>query len=135
MPGTLADALQQVRLITEKEKKAVLGDQASRLDREAATQLRKLTSKHGRSANLDRLEICSSIGEFKDTAKKLLNEHPDYIQDVITQAHRFKTEQGGDRLIQLVYKVKDRLPRLPTSERERFLRRAFRRSGGTVEIK
>jgi len=129
----MADALQKLGLISEAEKNEALAGNAHTMN-ERDLHFRKLASKHGKSASLDRLETCSTINEFKNAAKTLLIEQPHMTKVVVEQAHRFKNEPGGDKLVWLCYEVRDKLLSVAHLNRERFLKRAFRRSGATVEI-
>ena len=55
------------------------------------------------------------------------------MSDVITAAHRFKETDGGKKLVWIVLNVRNGLPTTTPGTRERFLNRAFRRRGATLE--
>ncbi|KKU70483.1 MAG: hypothetical protein UX94_C0005G0045 [Parcubacteria group bacterium GW2011_GWA2_47_21] len=133
MANSLADALCKVGLIDQQERDRALADQAhSFAEREA--MWKKVASKGNRTEHYTLLQSCSSISEFKDTARKLLCESPELASEVVKLAHRFKGQQGGDRLVWLCYQVRDLMPQVVAEKRECFLKRAFRSAGSAVEI-
>lgn len=133
MAGSLLDALSKVGLISEHEKEQVLADQSPSIaEREA--HWHKLARTVNRTEHYAQLHECSSVNEFKDTAKKLLADSPEKIDEVVKIAHRFKGEDGGAKLIWLCYEVKRLMPQVNPHKRERFLKRAFRSAGSVVEI-
>ncbi len=133
MASTIADALNKVGLIDEQERDRILANHANSFA-EREELLWKAASKGNLTEHLALVESCSSISEFKDSARKLLNECPKKIGDVVKAAHRFKGQQGGDKLIRLCYQVRDLMSSVTPEKRERFLKRAFRAAGGVVEI-
>ena len=130
--GTLLEELQKKGLI-EKVK----GEKIEELKRQeklrfSASQVRSLTSKR-QSADLGKLGTCELIKEFKAIAKDLLIQDADAnMAEVVKQAHRFKDVPGGRQLIRMVYQIRTFLP-IWREEREKFLKRAFRRAGATLK--
>ncbi|MBI4128821.1 MAG: hypothetical protein HY460_02105 [Parcubacteria group bacterium] len=131
--GSLTDELFK-RGLLGKEQRDQLTTLREQQQRTAESRnFSQLSKKTGRPVHEDRLATCDSIAEFKDVARKLLTEDPKSIEMIINRAHRFKGTPGGDRLIWLMYQVRDGLRTTPPTQRERLLRRALRRSGSTLE--
>lgn len=134
--GTLSEQLFQAGLIAEDKKNQTIADEKQQEKREVGQNLAKLSTKSGRPIHFHRLEFCGSIGEFKDTAKQLFMEEKgcNHIKEVIVLAHRFKHHDGGKKLIWLLYQIRDLLPKVKQKDREKFLKRALRKSGATIEL-
>ncbi len=82
------------------------------------------------------LDSCSSMTEFKQNAKEILEHDPSQIQNVIQKAHRFKNENdpAAKKFIWFFFELRDRMQPLSHGERGALLRKAFRRHGSTFEI-
>ncbi|OGF82293.1 hypothetical protein A3B18_03045 [Candidatus Giovannonibacteria bacterium RIFCSPLOWO2_01_FULL_46_13] len=132
--ATLLDELAKKGLIAKDKEKKILERQRDESRRKEVQNSRELSSTH-RDPSLIRLGSCPSIREFKAIAKDLLTEDPGKILAVINEAHRFKEESAGKDLLTLVYKVKDGLKGMDRGSVEKFLKRAFRRAGATLEKK
>lgn len=130
--GSLTEELFNAGVITEEEKKRTLTKDTQQMETRVGQQLSGLLTKSNRPDNFDRLESCGSVGEFKNIAKKILTEQPDRINEIIGLAQRFKDSDGGKKLIWLLHQIKDSL--LKVRDKEKFLKRALRRSGGTIEL-
>ncbi|MBU1015277.1 hypothetical protein KKI17_02465 [Patescibacteria group bacterium] len=109
----MAEELKKVGLISEERYNAVEEERRYLVHTASQQQLAGLTKKSGRPANFERLETCGSIAEFKDTARRILLEHPEEMNSIIQAAHRFKDMPGGKKLIWLMYQVRDRLAQAP----------------------
>jgi hypothetical protein len=133
MGNSLADQLLSVGLATPAQHQRATSEKTFREQAVSAMQRSQLTSKHDRPINLDRILTCETIAEFKTTARILLLEHPEFIGDVVKAAHRFKETDGGRKLVYIVLNVRNLLPTIAPDVRERFLNRAFRRHGSTLE--
>lgn len=132
--GFLSEQLLKAGLVSPEKVDGVVAEKKMREKTAAGQQFHQLTTKSGRPASFDRLEFCGTIAEFKDTARKILSGHPEEIGQIINLAHRFKDAPGGKKLIWLMYQVRDGLVNAEPAKREQFLRRAFRKCGGTIEI-
>ena len=133
--GSMADQFLKAGLITSEQHQKVQKKDRQQAKTSEGQMLASFKGKTNRPASLARLEDCKSISEFKDTARKLLEEHPEEVSEVIRLAHDLQKNQGTRRLIWLLYQVRDNLPRIQKSdERSQFLRRALRKSGGTIEL-
>ena len=85
-------------------------------------------------ATIESLYACQTVDGFCDLAKRVLQDRPDHIGRVITEAHRLKDAPGGKDLVWRVYRVRDLLGKCPSDKREQFLHRAFRRHNPKVSI-
>lgn len=132
--GSLTEQFFQAGLITKQEKDQRIADEQQQEKREIGQNFAKLSTKSNRPVHFDRLKSCGSVGEFKDTAKKLLIEQPNHIAEVIKLAHRFKEANGGEKLVWLLYQIRDLLPKVKQKNRKKFLNRALRKSGATIEL-
>lgn len=73
------------------------------------------------------------VHKFGYACKKLLNEHPTFINEVIARAERFQNKSGGETLLDILHGIKRmRIEYMPPCDRERVLRRALRRSNPTL---
>ena len=72
--------------------------------------------------------------KFGHLSKELLLTFPQCIGKVIARANRFSDSVGGKALLERLKGVRRmQIDRMSESDRERVLRRAFRRSGPTLE--
>ena len=131
---SLADQFLKAGLISSEQHEKVSAEQDAKQRTAEGQRLASLRSKSNRPANFDRLETCKTVNEFKDTARKILLEYPEEIGQIIQSAHRFQEEAGGRRLVWLMYSVRDGLAEISLENREQFIKRAFRKSGGTIQI-
>ena len=129
---SLRDALAKANVVSERTVKEAEAMEA--IEREAAGQALQQRVMATQAHTLEDLKDATIIREFRDKARKLLVERPDLVNQVITLAHRFKDQPGGKRLVWLVFSVRDQLGHVPGPERDRFLRRAFRNKGATMEV-
>jgi len=132
--GSLLEQLLGAGLVGKEKHEAVEKEKEERDRRQSGNLIHQASRKSKRPVNFVRLESCGTVAEFKDTARKLLQEFPEEISEVISLAHRFKGVSGGKKLIWLVYQVKDGLTKVKSEKREQFFKRAFRKSGTKVEI-
>jgi hypothetical protein len=126
----MLDALAKAGLATKSD----LTDLTAQDRQRRALMVKQFTGRD-RDVNATELDTAGNVSEFRDSARRLLTSHPELIDQVVEKAHRFKDADGGDRLVWTVYQVRDILRQLKGDQREQFLRRAFRRSGATLEIK
>ncbi len=131
--GILSEQLLKAGLVTEEKSRAVEKEKQEHDKRQSGDLIHQASRKSKRPVSFVRLESCGTIAEFKDAARKLLQEFPEEVEEVVNLAHRFKDMSGGKKLIWLVYQVKSGLARIKTEKREQFLKRAFRKSGTNVE--
>ncbi len=82
------------------------------------------------------LDTCTSMTEFKQGAKEILEADSSKIDTVINKAHRFKNDSDpvAKKFIWFFYELRDRMKKVKPSEREVLLKKAFRRRGSTFEI-
>lgn len=127
--GTLSEQLFKAGLLSEKqlrEQQAKEELEGERLNQAQISQLKV----DGRR-NCDELDKCLTMREFKYQAKQVLLQDPSKVGVIIQKAHRFKSSK---KFIWFFYQVRDGLQRLPQDKHERFLDRAFRKSGSTFII-
>jgi len=132
--GSLSEQLLRVGLVSKEKYEAIEKERETHNRRESEDLIHQASRKSKRPINFVRLESCGTVAEFKDTARKLLQEFPEEVTEVINLAHRFKDTPGGKKLIWLVYQVKDGLAKVQPSKMEQFLKRAFRKAGTEIEI-
>ena len=131
--GTLSEELLKLGLLSPERHARHTAEETIRDEAERQKNHSQLTAKSRRPANLLLLEHAESVSDFKQTALGVLIEHPEAIADVVRFAHQMRGKPGGKRLIWLMYKIRDGLAKLSAEEQERFLRRALRKAGGTLE--
>lgn len=137
--GDLTAGLVKLGLIRAEEGARALREEEHVRKSAVGQNLASLTTKTGRPTSQFVLENCASIGEFRESAKVLLLDHPEEIGKVIQLAHRFKDEDRK-KFVWLLYQVRDHLRDDQNLKgdrnkpnREKFLKKAFRRSGAVVE--
>jgi len=137
--GDLTAGLVKLGLISEEEGTRILREEEHVRKSDVGQNLASLTTKTGRPTSQFALETCDSIGEFRESAKVLLLDHPEEIIRVIQLAHRFK-EDDRKKFVWLLYQVRDHLRGDQNLKgdgnrpnREKFLKKAFRHSGAIVE--
>lgn len=134
MRKSLSDQFLSAGLISPK-KHQEFSEQRESLDKvQAEQQIGKLSRKSGQLINLTKLESCSSVSEFKNMAREILQKHPEDIGEIINLAHNLQGQLGGRRLVWLVYQAKEGLQRIVSEKQGQFLKRVFRKSGSTTEI-
>ena len=131
--GTLSEEILKSGLISPERHARHTAEKRVRDEAERQKNHSQLTAKSRRPANLLLLEHAESVSDFKQTALGVLIEHPEAIADVVRFAHQMRGKPGGKRLIWVMYKIRDGLAKLSAEEQERFLRRALRKAGGTLE--
>ncbi len=131
--NSLAESLLKAGLVDQQSFNQVSASKRQKEKSLEGQNTSRLLTDSGRPVSLDRLQSSTSVSEFKDVAKKLLMEWPELINEVIQAAHNFKDKDGGKKLIWLMYQIKDGLATIKLEEREKFLKRSLRRSGGTLE--
>ena len=82
------------------------------------------------------IDGCTTINGFKQTAKMILLEKPDEIQNLIRKAHEKFDESvsGFKRLTWILYSVRDKLVDGHGQDYKTLLNRAFRRAGANPNI-
>ena len=108
----------------EKTKKTRLGQNISRTNKKVSS-----------NASLDRLNTATTVSQFKQEAKILLLEDPDLISQVIEGAQRLKSEDGGRKLLWLLYSTRDNLEKVKPKFQEQVIKRALRSSKPTTRLK
>ena len=126
--GTLLSALQGAGLIDEKKAKAEQERRRNSERQDVARGNSKLSS------HINDLEFCTTIVDFRRTAKELLLEDPSQIGWVIQQAHRLKDLGIGKRLVWQMYQVRDGLRNCPPDKVTQFLNRSFRKNNQIFDI-
>lgn len=101
-------------------------------DQESVRQDQRETSNEATLTDLDK---ANSVKEFKYLSKLLLFKNPELVKEVVQRAHRFKGAEGSKDLIGLMYAIRDELPRINSSERIEYLKRALRSAGRTTKPK
>ncbi len=86
-------------------------------------------------ADLSELDRCQTVGEFKEAARKVLGVNSGLAQAVLDRANHKFAGRGQDKRKArwFFYAVRDGLRGKSAGEQQRFLKRAFRRSGATFE--
>ena len=84
----------------------------------------------------ERIKKCNSIKELRGIARELLLQSPsaEIAQRIVNCAHRFKKDPSSKRAIWFFYQVRDGLRTLLEDKHREFLRRAFRKSGATLDV-
>lgn len=126
--GTLSEKLFNLGLIPEKQFREQQAQEVLEGERRQQAQISVLKNGH---RFCDELDTCSIMHEFKHVAKQILLGDPSQIRVIIQKAHRFK---GNKKFIWFFYQVRDGLSKLPAEKHERFLDKAFRKSGSTVVL-
>ena len=81
----------------------------------------------------DALDQESCVHKFGYICKRLLNEHPTFINEVIARAKRFQDVAGGETLLGILDGIERmRIQHMSPTSRERLLKRALRRSNPTL---
>lgn len=139
MAQSFAEALKDAKVIDESVCRDVLAKKNQREQSQLGEKRSHLVSKSNQPVNFDVLETSTTIAEFKNAVKKLLIEFPDQEEElfrlIIPAAHRFKDQPGGNFLIKLVYQTKENLKIVKESFRQNLINRAFRKNGGTYELR
>lgn len=80
------------------------------------------------------LDAAKCPHKFGHISKTFLLSYPTRIGKVISRARRFLGQPGGQALLDKLHGVRRmNIDRMTRDDRERALRRAFRRSGATLE--
>jgi len=132
--GILSDQLLRAGCISKEKYKETEERKKQQENTLIKQGIHRLTTKSHRPTNLDRLENCETVNEFKNIAQKILLEHLDLISDIIQMAHRFKGQAGGDKLVWSMYQIRDKSKIIKTKYLPQFLKRVLRKSGATVKI-
>ncbi len=132
--GTLSEQLLKAGLVSPEKRAEHAAQELARDEAEQQKRQSRLTAKSRKPANFDRLENATSVNGFKRVALGILQEHPNAIGDVITFAHHLQDKPGGKKLVWLMYQVQDGLAKLPAKDHQRFLKRALRKAGGSLEL-
>jgi len=126
--GVFSEKLFELGLIAEKQFREQQAGEF--LEGEQQQQAQYKTMKNGYKL-CDELDTCPTMREFKHVAKQILLGDTSQIRVIIQKAHRFKENK---KFIWFFYQVKDGLSKLPTEKHERFLDKAFRKSGSTITL-
>jgi hypothetical protein len=128
--GTIADQLFRVGLVSEKSFREQQAERDLEDERRSSAQIAQLSQQ--KKTELDELDECVTMHDFKFAAKKILLKDPSKIRVIINKAHRFINEEQGRRFIKFFYQVRDVLKKLPDGAHVQFLEKAFRKHGSVL---
>lgn len=132
--SSLSDALLNAGLVSKEAHERQKADERQRADDESHKHNARLMATSRKPVNFDRLNTAETVGDFRKAALDILLEYPDAFRDVLNRAHEFKTKEGGKKLDWWMYQVRDKLFKIKKkADREKFLRRALRRSNPTLD--
>lgn len=79
------------------------------------------------------LDQAPCVHKFGHSSKVLLQEHPTFINEVISHAKRFQDKPGGKTLLEILQGIERlRIERMTPFDRQRLLKRALRKSAPTL---
>ena len=135
----IANAFRKAGIVSEEKFNSIISDTDKREKTKVAKNVRDTTKKSRDTASLDRLESATTVAEFKSVAKQLILQFPcklPIIQEIIRIAHNFRDDnrKGGKRLVATILQVRDGLEIVRPNKRERYIKRALRKSNPITEV-
>jgi len=136
---SLANALRKLGVIPEEKYSEIIYQERQDYQRENAESIRYATKKSRPTVNLERLRSADTVAEFKNIAKKILQQHPndpELMQEIIDATHDFRNSgnTGGKKLVWIIFKVRDNLKIVAASKRKHYLNRALRKNNPKLEV-
>ena len=80
------------------------------------------------------LDFAKTVNEFKLIAKEMLSRNPEAIALIIQKVHEFRDHTSNKKIVWFFYKVRDGLKNCPNSNREKLLKRMFRRNNPKFQL-
>ena len=135
----LADALKKSGIVSEKKYSEIETRQEQNYRRESTESIHCAIKKSRPTVNLERLQSSNTVAEFKDIAKKILQQYPndkELMQEIINATHDFRDSgnTGGKKLVWIIFKIRDGLEIVVASKRKHFLNRALRKNSPKLEV-
>lgn len=128
--GALSEELFKVGLLSEKQFREQQAEKDLEEEQKSSARIAQLSQQ--KKTELDELDECVTMHDFKFAAKKILLKDTSKIRVIINKAHRFINEEQGRRFIKFFYQVRDVLKKLPAGAHEQFLEKAFRKHGSVI---
>ena len=131
----LLDQLKETGLITQEE----YDKQKEERQRHDQTSQGGLKSKFKGTKGIvafdeTQLDFAKTVNEFKLIAKEMLNRNPEAIALIIQKVHEFRDHTGNKKIVWFFYKVRDGLKNCPNGNREKLLKRMFRRNNPKFQL-
>lgn len=131
--NSLLAALLNAGVVSEEKHNQFITQKSQQEELRSKQKQSQITRKSHTPVNLDQLDAANSVNAFRRAVLNILLADSAVIAQVIEKAHRFKDAKGGKKLIWQMFEVRDGLKNINPEDKEKFLRRALRRAGGTFE--
>lgn len=124
----ILEALRNAGLVSNDAARRVAEQDRQKRLRESGTQLGRLENAANRAVTSENLASAESPRAFRVLAMNMLLADPSMITLVVNEAHRFKSVDGGTRLIAQVLQLRTELRKKDRGDHEPIVRRALRKS-------
>lgn len=129
MAGVMLDALKKAGLLSPQQ--IAEREREEELKRFQEEEMNK--GRFTKQANKVVL-VVANPNDFREAAKNELLRDPSVIQEIIKQAHQFKTSKEGKKLVWQLYQLRDAIAKTPEAENQKtVVNRALRRINPVFE--